>query len=57
VTRYFDEKFKQIEALIGKLKLKNSTLRSAITKIERQLAQKEEIGKPSIPSFISIIIN
>eukprot|EP01038_Epipyxis_sp_PR26KG_P010566 gene10566-14192_t len=44
VTRYYDDKFKQIDAIIEKLRLKNSTLKSQINKIETVLAQKEEIG-------------
>lgn len=44
VIRYFDDKFKQTDAIIEKLRLKNSTLKSQINKIEASLAQKEEIG-------------
>lgn len=44
VTRYFEDKLKQIDAIIEKLRLKNSTLKSQTNKIEAQLAQKEEIG-------------
>lgn len=44
VLRYFDDKFKQIDAVIEKLRLKNSNLKSAINKLELTLAQKEEIG-------------
>lgn len=44
VIRYFDDKFKQADAIIEKLRLKNSTLKSQINKIETQLAQKEEVG-------------
>jgi hypothetical protein len=44
VTRYFDDKFKQIDAIVEKLRLKNSTLKSQINKIEASLAQKEEVG-------------
>ncbi len=44
VIRYFDDKFKQTDAIIEKLRLKNSTLKSQINKIETSLAQKEEIG-------------
>lgn len=44
VTRYFEDKLKQVDAVIEKLRLKNSTLKSQINKIETQLAQKEEIG-------------
>lgn len=44
VTRYFDDKFKQIDAVIEKLRLKNSTLKAQISKLESTLAQKEEVG-------------
>jgi len=44
VTRYFEDKLKQVDSVIEKLRLKNSTLKSQITKIEVQLAQKEEVG-------------
>lgn len=44
VTRYFDDKFKQTDAIIEKLRLKNATLKSQISKLEATLAQKEEVG-------------
>lgn len=44
VIRYFDDKMKQIDAIIEKLRLKNATLKSQINKIEALLAQKEEVG-------------
>lgn len=44
VVRYLDDKAKQVDAVIEKLRLKNSTLKSQINKIESQLAQKEEVG-------------
>lgn len=44
VVRYFEDKFKQADAIIEKLRLKNSTLKSQINKIESVLAQKEEVG-------------
>lgn len=44
VVRYFDDKFKQQDAIIEKLRLKNSALKSQINKIETVLAQKEEVG-------------
>ena len=44
VTRYFEDKLNQIDAVIEKLRLKNSTLKSQIYKVEHQLSQKEEIG-------------
>jgi len=44
VTKYFEDKLKQVDGVIDKLRLKNSTLKSQITKVEAQLAQKEEVG-------------
>lgn len=44
VTRYFEDKLKQVDVVLEKLRLKNSTLKSQINKIEHQLSQKEEIG-------------
>ena len=42
--RYFEDKLKQVDGVIEKLRLKNSTLKSQIHKIEHQLSQKEEVG-------------
>jgi hypothetical protein len=44
VTKDFEDKLKQVDGIIEKLRLKNSTLKSQITKIEAQLMQKEEVG-------------
>jgi len=44
VTRYFEDKLKSKDVLIEKLRLKNSTLKSQVYKIESQLGQKEEVG-------------
>ena len=44
VTKYFEDKLKQVDGVIEKLRLKNSTLKSQINKVESQLAQKEEVG-------------
>lgn len=44
VTKYFEDKLRQVDGVIEKLRLKNSTLKSQITKVEAQLAQKEELG-------------
>ncbi len=44
VIRYFDDKNKQVDAIIEKLRLKNSNLKSQINKLEATLAQKEEVG-------------
>ena len=45
VTRYFGDKLEQIDTVLEKLRLKNSTLKSQIHKIEHQLSQKEESGE------------
>jgi len=44
VIRYFEDKYKQVDAIIEKLRLKNSSLKGHINKIEAQLSQKEEAG-------------
>ena len=44
VTRYFGDKLEQIDTVLEKLRLKNSTLKNQIHKIEHQLSQKEESG-------------
>lgn len=44
VTRYFEDKVKKVDAVIEKLRLKNASLKSQISKVESQLAQKEEVG-------------
>lgn len=44
VVRYFDDKNKQVDAIIEKLRLKNANLKSQINKLEATLAQKEEVG-------------
>jgi DNA repair exonuclease SbcCD ATPase subunit len=44
VTRYFEDKIKQVDSALEKLRLKNFALKSQINKIEHQLSQKEEIG-------------
>lgn len=44
LIRYFDDKAKQVDAVIEKLRLKNATLKSQINKLEATLAQKEEVG-------------
>ena len=44
VTRYFDDKFRQTDGIIEKLRLKNSSLKAQVNKIEAQLSQKEEAG-------------
>jgi hypothetical protein len=44
VVRYFDDKNKQVDAIIEKLRLKNANLKAQINKLESTLAQKEEVG-------------
>eukprot|EP00945_MAST-04E_sp_MAST-4E-sp1_P001955 g1955.t1 len=44
VVRYMEEKLRQKDALVEKLKLKNSTIKSQIAKVDSQLRQKEEMG-------------
>ena len=44
VTRYFENKLKQVDNVIEKLRLKNSTLNNQLSKVEVQLTQKEEAG-------------
>ena len=44
VLKYFDDKFKHRDVIIDKLRLKNTTLKANIQKLEHQLTQKEEVG-------------
>lgn len=44
ILRYYEDKNKQIDATISKLKLKNNSLKSSIHKLDILLAQKEELG-------------
>lgn len=44
VSRYFEDKLRMVDAVIEKLRLKNSTLKGQIAKVELQLSQKEEVG-------------
>jgi chromosome segregation ATPase len=44
VTKYFEDKLNMIDAIIEKLRLKNSSLKGQINKIETVLSQKEEVG-------------
>ena len=45
VVRYFEEKIRDSEATIEKLRLKNATLKVQKNKLRVQLKQKEEIGE------------
>jgi len=44
VIRYMEEKLRQKDACIEKLKLKNASIKAQISKLEQQLKQKEEMG-------------
>mmetsp|Transcript_29267 Transcript_29267/g.50558 ORF Transcript_29267/g.50558 Transcript_29267/m.50558 type:complete len:253 (+) Transcript_29267:70-828(+) len=44
VVRYMEDKLRQRDAMIEKLRLKNATLKNQIQKVENQLRQKEEMG-------------
>ncbi len=44
VVKYMEDKLKQKDALVEKLRLKNVTLKSLIQKVDTQLKQKEEMG-------------
>ncbi|CEG46387.1 Domain of unknown function DUF4201 [Plasmopara halstedii] len=44
MIRYMEEKLRQKDAMIEKLRLKNATLKSQAQKIDAQLRQKEEMG-------------
>eukprot|EP01138_Halocafeteria_seosinensis_P000498 gb/GECG01000512.1/.p1 GENE.gb/GECG01000512.1/~~gb/GECG01000512.1/.p1 ORF type:complete len:381 (+),score=63.34 gb/GECG01000512.1/:1-1143(+) len=44
VTKYFEDKLRAKDALVEKLRLKNTSLRNSIKKAETQLRQKEEMG-------------
>ena len=45
MLRYLEERLRQKEGLVEKLKLKNSSLKQQIHKMESQLSQKEEMGE------------
>lgn len=44
VIRYMEDKLRQRDAMIEKLRLKNSTMKTQKQKVESQLRQKEEMG-------------
>jgi hypothetical protein len=44
VIRYMEDKLRQKDAVIEKLRLKNATLKSQAQKVDAQLRQKEEMG-------------
>ena len=44
VVRYLEDKLRQRDAMIEKLRLKNATLKTQKQKVEQQLRQKEEMG-------------
>ena len=45
MVRYMEDHVKAKDAVIEKLRLKNTTLRNQIQKMEQQLLQKEEMGE------------
>jgi hypothetical protein len=45
VIRYFEDKNKQVDAVIEKLRLKNANLKSQISKLQATLNQKEDGGE------------
>lgn len=45
MIRFMEEKLRQKDTVIEKLRLKNSTIKAQITKMEQQLAHKEEMGE------------
>jgi chromosome segregation ATPase len=45
VSRYFEDKLRAKDALVEKLRLKNSTLKVQQKKLQMQLKQKEEMGE------------
>ncbi len=44
VIKYMEDKLRQKDAIIEKLRLKNATIKSQIQKVSAQLKQKEEMG-------------
>ena len=44
VIRYMEEKLRQKDSVVEKLRLKNASLKSQIQKVDLQLRQKEEMG-------------
>lgn len=44
VVKFFEDKWKRKDVIIDKLRLKNSTLKAAISKAEAALSQKDEVG-------------
>lgn len=44
VIRYMEEKLRQKDAIVEKLRLKNATLKTQAQKVDAQLRQKEEMG-------------
>lgn len=44
MTRHMEEKLRQRDSVIEKLRLKNSTIKTQLQKVEAQLKQKEEMG-------------
>ena len=44
MTRFMEDKLRQRESVIEKLRLKSSTIKTQLLKVEAQLKQKEEMG-------------
>ena len=44
-ARFMEEKLRQKDTMIEKLRLKNSTIKAQISKMEHMLAHKEELGE------------
>lgn len=44
MTRYMEEKLRQRDGLIEKMRLKNATIKAQMNKVEAHLRQKEEMG-------------
>lgn len=45
IIRYFEEKLRQKDSMVDKLKLKNQALKIQIQKLDKQLGEKEEMGE------------
>jgi hypothetical protein len=45
MIKFMEEKLRAKDTLIEKLRLKNSTIKAQINKLEYQLAHKEEMGE------------
>lgn len=60
MIRFMEEKLRQKDTTIEKLRLKNSTVKAQISKMEHMLAHKEEMGEVlhvSTPIDLNTIVN